>query len=429
MHSPVFAMLWESWRLTRVEAAGRLSLGIVAGSAALAGFAATPSHENVKDFGATVALVFIVTVNAPLWLSIAKLNGGRFLDGYRPGFLFHFLYTQPIRTVVLVGVPMAYDAVAAAALYLVLAILLGLTFGYPFPLLPLALWIAAFHVTQTTAQWATRNRIVQWLGAMAASTVFTVLAWRRGEQWPAQFEFSFADYSLMASIVLASFGLAVAGVARQRHGDAPVATPRLAASGGFSDWLVNLFQFPCPRSSATRAQVWFDLKSTGLPGLTIVLACAMVNPLLFAIGGPVAPLRPYAVMFAGFSVLVVLFLGGNAFGVRRRQGRIYASVFETTQARGTGPLAALKVLVRTVCMLAALVAIGASLWASLSLVSAWGKDAPGFMQLQHSIEIAVGGLTGYQQVAVAVVTFIAAAVIVASRAALEALRARIRVAS
>jgi hypothetical protein len=271
---------------------------------------------------------------------------------------------------------------------------------------------------------ATRNRIVQWLGAMAASTVFTVLAWRCGEQWPAQFEFSFADYALMASIVLASFGLAVAGVARQRHGDAPVATPRLAASGGFSDWLVNLFQFPCPRSSATRAQVWFDLKSTGLPGLTIVLACAMVNPLLFAIGGPVAPLRPYAVMFAGFSVLVVLFLGGNAFGVRRRQGRIYASVFETTQARGTGPLAALKVLVRTVCMLAALVAIGASLWASLSLVSAWGKDAPGFMQLQHSIEIAVGGLTGYQQVAVAVVTFIAAAVIVASRAALEALRAR-----
>ena len=40
MRSPVFAMLWamlwENWRLTRVEVAWRLALGIVGGTAVLA---------------------------------------------------------------------------------------------------------------------------------------------------------------------------------------------------------------------------------------------------------------------------------------------------------------------------------------------------------------------------------------------------------
>ena len=35
MRSPIVAMLWENWRLTRVEAAWRMSLGIVGGAVAL----------------------------------------------------------------------------------------------------------------------------------------------------------------------------------------------------------------------------------------------------------------------------------------------------------------------------------------------------------------------------------------------------------
>ena len=48
----------------------------------------------------------------------------------------------------------------------------------------------------------------------------------------------------------------------------------------------------------------------------------------------------------------------------RRQGRAYASAFEATQAYGTARLAGLKVLVRSVCVLAALIAVGVSVWAS-----------------------------------------------------------------
>jgi hypothetical protein len=44
--------------------------------------------------------------------------------------------------------------------------------------------------------------------------------------------------------------------------------------------------------------------------------------------------------------------------------------------------------------------------------------------LRRSIEVAVAGLTGYEQVAIAIVTFVGVAIMVAARAALEALRAR-----
>lgn len=438
MRSPVLAMLWENWRLIRLEAAWRLSLGVVGGSAVLVLFAAVAPTEGIKDFGATIALVLIVLPQFPLWLSIAKLNGGRFVDGYRPGFPLYLLYTRPVRTAVLVGVPMAFLAASAAALYLVSALVLRVTFGYPFPLLPVAAWIAAVNLIQMATNWSTRNKVMQLVETMVATSACVLVAVNRvhGEEipgndflpdrWPAQFDFPLADYALMAAISLASVGVTIAGVARQRHGDAP-AMLRTANPAGLPDWLINLFRFPCPTSSATRAQVWFDLKASGLPVLTIALAVAVAIPLLYAVSGPVAFVRPYATMFAGFAVLAVLFLGGNAFGVRRRQGRTYASVFDATQAYGTARLAGLKVLVRALCMLTALIVVGASMWASLSLVSGWGevpREAAALLQWRHAIEAAVGALTGYQQAALAVVMVIGVAVMVASRAVLGALWAR-----
>jgi len=84
---PIAAMLWESWRLTRVEAAQRLALGLVAGAAALSFF----------DVGATIAFGILVLVHSYIWFSIAKLNGGRFADGDKPGFPFIFCIPVPSR--------------------------------------------------------------------------------------------------------------------------------------------------------------------------------------------------------------------------------------------------------------------------------------------------------------------------------------------
>jgi hypothetical protein len=151
---------------------------------------------------------------------------------------------------------------------------------------------------------------------------------------------------------------------------------------------------------------------------------AIVNPLLFAISVRAEWFRPIAVMCGTVSVLLaVLTVGGNAFGIRRKQGRTYASVFEATQAYGTAWMAGLKVLVMSVCGLVALVAVGVSVWASLSFI-ALGKGYEPLRSWQGAIESGVGALTGYQLAALAVVVSIGAAVMVASLASFAALAAR-----
>jgi hypothetical protein len=120
----------------------------------------------------------------------------------------------------------------------------------------------------------------------------------------------------------------------------------------------------------------------------------------------------------------MLFLGGNAFGIRRRQGRAYMSAFEATHAHGTAQLAVLKLLVKSVCVLAALIAIGVSVWISLPLlgdavfIQMW--SVPLSSQLR-GITGAVAERTGYEQLALVVVTAVGVVVWVAAIAVLGAL--------
>jgi hypothetical protein len=431
LRSPIVAMLWENWRLTRVEAAWKLALGIVAGLAALVAFAAMSwvPNQAVRDFGAVIALIVIVLPNIMGWWSIGNLNR------LRPGFPFYLLYTRPVRTPVLVGVSMTYQSAVPAVSYLVSALLLRVTSGYPFPLVPVAAWIAALNLSHAPTNWPFLNAAVRLLVNLAAALAWFFLAmhrltpkipgwdWTRPMQWPTVFDFPPTYYALFVVIGVASFAIAVVGVARQRRGDAPAAVPWTPGTG-FPEGLVNLFRFRCPTSSATWAQVWFDLKSGGLPVLTIGVVLAILNPLVFAISVPAVWFRPIAVMCGLASVwLAVLTVGGNAFGIRRKQGRVYASEFEATQACGTARMATLKVLVRSVCGLVALVAVGMSVWASLSFI-AFGQGYEPLRSWQGAIESAVGALNGYQLAALAVVVSIGAIVMVASLASFAALAAR-----
>ena len=84
-------------------------------------------------------------------------------------------------------------------------------------------------------------------------------------------------------------------------------------------------------------------------------------------------------------------------------------------------------------MLAALIAVGVSVWTSTSLVNEWGswahmgmavEGAPGLTIPRSAIGQAIGALTGYAQVALAVLMSIAVVLLVASLATFTALRAR-----
>lgn len=433
MHSPIVAMLWENWRLTRVEAAQRLGLGIVAASAALA----------LLDDGATAALLILLLVHGMFWLSISKLNGGRLLDGYKPGFPLYLLYTRPVPTATLVGVAMAYDAASCAVLYALSAALVGFAFDQPLPLLSVVVFIVAFHLICTCIQWSTCNRVVQWVGSLAIAVPFFLWFMNRAKS-PLQVEFSLAENALMAASGLVAFGLTVAGVARQRRGSAIATAPRTSGSTGYPDWLITLFRFPCPTSSATKAQVWFELKSSGLPVLEIGLVLAIVIPLLFVVttqldialsayyARPVT--RAIAIAVALFSLpVVLLILGGNAFGIRARQGRVYASAFEATQACATARMAGFKVLVRSICLWVALLVVGTSIWISASVIpfdvlddndTFIEKSRSPLSGWMRAIGDGIAAMSAYELLALVFVTAVAVAASVAGRAAFTALRAR-----
>ena len=288
----------------------------------------------------------------------------------------------------------------------------------------MVLLIVTVHFAYACIQWSTRSRVIQWIGTTAI-TLPTFFLLKERATSPNGFEFSPAEYAVMFLIGVVSIALTVVGVARQRRGDAFATTPRSAASGGYADWLVNLLRFPCPTSSATRAQVWFELKSSGFPALAVGVGVAMVIFLLYAISIPVGIVRPFAVFGAIIAAPTLLvLLTGNAFGIRRRQGRTYTSAFEMTQPYGTSELVALKVLVRTACLLIALIAVGVSIWASISLVNVWGTVAGPGVWLPADLGDSFAGQMAHSYVTQAAIATVIVALIVASLAAFSALRAR-----
>jgi hypothetical protein len=422
MNSPIGAMLWENWRLSRIEAGWRLGLGLVGGAAAL----------TFLDARASAAFLILIVLNSMFWLSISKLNGGRFSDGYKPGFPFYLLYRRPVSTPVFVVVAMMYDAIGCLALYLVSAALLNFAFDTHIPLFSVSLWMLAFHLVCTCVQWATRNRVVQWTGSMVFGWPLYFLL-KQATTPALQVEFSLVENVLLVVICVLSLVLAVIGIARQRRGDAIASAPRAADStAGYPVWLVSLFRFQCPISSAMRAQVWFELRSNGLPVLTIGLSVAALISLLFALGIAIAPVRSIAVGIAALSIPVLMItLGGNAFGIRQKQGRRYTSAFEATQPAGSAQLAGIKVLVRASCVLVALITIGACMWICSSFLTVWGtwtpegQDmVPGLLQARQKVAGVLAGLTGSSYAALAIAAPITIAAIVAWLATREALRAR-----
>jgi hypothetical protein len=444
MRSPNQAVLWEIWRVTRVEIAWRFALCIAGGLVALSTFAALAGPVDpgrARDFGALAALVIIIMPNWLGWMFLGRLNKGR------AGYPMPLLFTRPIGTFTLIAVQFAYLTAVQVAIYLTSALVLKVASGYPFPFLAVAAWIAASTLMMTSIYWSSRSVLVQqFLGGLISGVwlvyaIFRLTSFPEGQNWhdspslwPAIFQLTPRDWLMLALISAASFGITVYSVARQRRGDAR--TPWTPGSG-WPDWIVSLFRLPCPTSSATRAQMWFDLKSRGLPLLSLGLLLAIVNPLLFAISNRVdaanpdweVPLGPMAMLLSMMSVLTVMVLGGlNAFGIRWRQGGTY---FEATQPYSTVRLANLKVFVRSICLVAALLVVGGSMWAFLSAYPLltgdklfWKMTGMAHIVFLQGAERAFGALAGYEKLSLVVVAFMGVFVWVASLAVILPLWAR-----
>ena len=248
MRSPIVAMLWEIWRVTRVEAAWKLAFGIVGGLAVLALCAAfapadnATRYEDIMDNGAAVAMILLVLPHLVGWLSLARLNGGR------PGFPLYLHYTRPVRTAVIVG---ASDGVShrhvVGDIPRVGASAEG-DLGLCVPTAARRRMDRGPHPGLVAATWSTRNRTIQVRVMMFAITKAFGLAMERltaveipgtfdwpPRLWPTLFDFPLTDYAWIALIGLASFGVTVAGVTRQRRGERMGGRSLGRQASGFGD--------------------------------------------------------------------------------------------------------------------------------------------------------------------------------------------------
>ena len=254
----------------------------------------------------------------------------------------------------MVGVPTAYLTALPFAIYLVSAFLLRAASGYPFSVVPAAAWIAVFTLVLRTISWSTRSLVVMMLGILVTLFAGGPPSDSRLDSFP-------NDVGLPAHRLRGDRADRRGRFRRHRRQRDAAASRRCAGchrstpGSGLWGWLFDLFRFPCPTSSATWAQVWLDLKFNGLPVLAIGVMLAIGILLVSAVGNPIDAAineerrlsctnadcffaRAWPV-FYGALTRSVLSLARNAFGIRRRQGRAYMSVFEVTQAHGTAQLA------------------------------------------------------------------------------------------
>lgn len=441
MRTPVAALVWESWRLTRFEMGLRIAVAIIGGGAPLLVASAAASlggmtaatRANVADVAGAASLFIMAFVALPFWLCIALLKGGRILDGGKPGFPFTIGYPRPVSTGCLVGVPMTYFAIAAAAAYVIPATVLGAIFGYAFPLAPIAAWLVALSFAQAATGWWTHSKTVQLAGNISAVAGCMWLIGRQtnGEvqppaQWPTQFALSLGDYGVIGSIAVASLVLAIASVARQRHGDALIPVEGTGAAW-LPRWHVELFRFPCPTSTPARAQSWVEIRNTGAPVLAAGVGLAVAIPALLAAVTGWTSAQLLALSPAILAPLLLLRLGiGNVFGLRQRPGRTDAGTFDVSQPIGTMPLVAIKVLVRAISFLLALVALGVSYWSSVPMLREWTTILPSNYEAmtgaQRAVAAALEALTVPQRAALAVIIFTGVSTTVAHVASLQVFR-------
>ncbi|HEX6995476.1 MAG TPA: hypothetical protein VF339_15165 [Gammaproteobacteria bacterium] len=359
MTSPAHALLWEAWRLTRARFLTAVLLATIGGAALLAaaGDRASAAAVIVPILVTTIAVISVLD------LPLTKL-----------GFPYSASFTRPVATSVLVVTPMLYAAVLGAALYLVPVAVLRVAFDIPFPLATVPAWIGAGVLAQTAASWGTRGGTVRLVARIVALFAVLQLAVRLNPSSPfprdilaarasGALSFSAAEAAVLVLLGAAAIGWAVASVRRQRHACDGGALPGAANEAGLLDTataerrtrgrdrtapLAGMLR--CPTRSPMLAELWLETRRRGLVVLGATLPIAAAIPPFLAIGNAYGWRFP--LFFAFGSFFVPLFAGLGVVRTGRAASPGGMTAFEASRPISTARLAAVRVAVPALSMLA-----------------------------------------------------------------------------
>jgi hypothetical protein len=233
-------------------------------------------------------------------------------------------------------------------------------FGIPFPLLPTSALIATASACFVAAAWSSTNTHTTLLNLAAVGATLGGLIWwnwQHGadapllisrQDWPTILAFSVPHYFVLLLVfVCAVVGTTIA-VDRQRHGE------RLQLKGVnqvIQNMADRLPRRTRPFGTPVRAQLWLEMRRSGSKVLLIGF-CAPIFAFLYIsyVNLNSEPLQGKAVVLwlAVLAICPIVYqvLGAEfLLGLKRRQGAVWLSTFDATQAMGDDALIAVKLVV------------------------------------------------------------------------------------
>ena len=242
----------------------------------------------------------------------------------------------------------------------------------------LALWgtlliLPVALMSVTSAWWTTRSGAIR-LGGMVLAYFSACMLIYYGlhfdvmdlgnQDWWWAFEFDVADWLMISLVSAGATALCIYGVGRQRRGE-PLFAAEVQADQ--TDWVMSLFETPCPTTSAERAEVWGEVQGRGLPTLVWSTLAALAVPLLWFITALLDSISLWFVVTYGV-FLIPLAKGTPSFGVRIKEGTAALSLFDATRPLTTAWLTFTKAGVAVFSITLGVLALLTSFWFAAPLV-------------------------------------------------------------
>lgn len=332
MNTAIFrAELGVLWKLTWFEFLPR----VLAPIAYLWLFTFVPGDVLEFTKGINFFFIGIASLFSTLWLGSYDK---RYLSG---GFPFVLSFVRPVSTAWLVAIPLAWLVLTNAAVYLVLVFLAKSLFGVAYPgiaMLPPLLFTTAILAT---VSWST-NRVAERAMALVVLIVVTTIwmsnhlayldpLWSSDSGFDKFYSVSAIDTPVLVMGMLLALAVLVFFVERQRRG-ASEAVIKWRAVWALAKWIdvERIKGFRSPR----HAQLWFDLRRTGIRAAAIVcvgLMAFLAAAWLSAESGGESLLALWGVaVFQLFPLGLIVATVEGMLGLKMRGQQWRLSVFEAT---------------------------------------------------------------------------------------------------
>jgi hypothetical protein len=359
-------MLWELWRVSRwdllLRAMGLLSLLFFL----FIVLRTTTLDEFQQQLFRALALILVgvSSVFSTIWLNS--------IENRPNGFTFRLGFFRPVSTFQLVAVPMAYCMVTTMLFYWLSILTVSTLFQLEMPSIFPALFLGCSVSIFVGVVWSSLHSIEKIIGIFVALMLIIgllVLRFHRHVQaesilfalgGPGDFELTWYDSVVMASISILAFTVSVFAVSRQRCGEGWSWSRPLTSFvktvlnadlvKAFASWLNNKTNRPEFRNSIA-VQFWFEIRRS----LTQLYAISALNLLVLTLiavmplinkdwaGGHAVHMWIGAMLFIPF--VCQLLVVDSVIGLRQQQGQILLSKYDATRPLRCDQKIAVKLLV------------------------------------------------------------------------------------